>query len=443
MEPLVIEGLHLDQLGFVRAGLADGLPLDALCAHESVDLATFEAAARAWDLRLLDALDEGDFELLNRYDQAMMDARANWERRIPPLDEELAEWIGFRRDFERSTNPMSFLEGLGLRAADMSRLQRHWDERAKADPKVRDRLLELLGKADLSMTGKPEPQPPRFLKDVEVPAAIKVALPFKKAEDDAIPPPPPLLSPMPKPRKPAPQVGKETEALGDLSAIIAALPFAKKAPGAPPIQVTAPPSPPVAPPPAAFAPPMPPPPVQAPPLYAPPPGAVPSPPAYVPAAPPPPAISTTALPHPSVNRAPAHLTSTAAPVASVRAPMPFAPGAPQSPMPPAISKPVAANPISTGTMYVPDSQTNAPPSAKPLPFQHQSKLTVEQHATLCAEIAEAPKMTDAILTRYQLSPADKAAEDAHWQERMNADSMLRATWMQTLIAARSRLKEGR
>ena len=56
-------------------------------------------------------------------------------------------------------------------------------------------------------------------------------------------------------------------------------------------------------------------------------------------------------------------------------------------------------------------------------------LTLEQYATLCAEIAVFPGRTEAIFAQYGLAARqDRLTADAAWQEKLRADNALMARW---------------
>ena len=64
-----------------------------------------------------------------------------------------------------------------------------------------------------------------------------------------------------------------------------------------------------------------------------------------------------------------------------------------------------------------------PPTAAP-------RLTLEQHATMTAEIAVAPERAMAVLARYELTPEAKRAMDEHYRAVVAADPGAREAWHQ-------------
>jgi hypothetical protein len=55
-------------------------------------------------------------------------------------------------------------------------------------------------------------------------------------------------------------------------------------------------------------------------------------------------------------------------------------------------------------------------------------LTLEQHASLCAEMAYAPTRVDSVLARYRVTAEGKAQMDAGWKARFSADPALERKW---------------
>jgi hypothetical protein len=55
-------------------------------------------------------------------------------------------------------------------------------------------------------------------------------------------------------------------------------------------------------------------------------------------------------------------------------------------------------------------------------------LTLEQHASLCAELVRAPTQTAEILSRYRVTPERKAEMDRFWKARFAAEPALEKKW---------------
>jgi hypothetical protein len=72
------------------------------------------------------------------------------------------------------------------------------------------------------------------------------------------------------------------------------------------------------------------------------------------------------------------------------------------------------------------------------------ELTPQQYASLRAELELEPANTAAILERYRLrNAADRAALEAHWRERFDADPVLRMTFARAYGEYVAWLKRGR
>lgn len=114
-------------------------------------------------------------------------------------------------------------------------------------------------------------------------------------------------------------------------------------------------------------------------------------------------------------------------------PLPFQqPQQPQQPQ--AAPSPPAVEPIPPST---PSSSRGAPASAKP-PTSSPSEalqrpatrgLSIEQYASLCAELATYPAQTEQVFLRYHLvSAQDRAAVDSEWRARLAKDPAEYKRW---------------
>jgi hypothetical protein len=68
---------------------------------------------------------------------------------------------------------------------------------------------------------------------------------------------------------------------------------------------------------------------------------------------------------------------------------------------------------------------SAPPSA---PAAASPRLSLEQYARLCVELAAYPAHRAEVLRRYDIDQQQGAQTEAHWSARMNADPTLRKAW---------------
>ncbi|WP_437482585.1 hypothetical protein WME75_41145 [Sorangium sp. So ce1014] len=63
-------------------------------------------------------------------------------------------------------------------------------------------------------------------------------------------------------------------------------------------------------------------------------------------------------------------------------------------------------------------------------------LSLEQHASMCAEIAIAPRNTAEILTRYGLTEATRPEVDEHWRARIAAEPGMGEAWQRAYVLYR-------
>jgi hypothetical protein len=127
-----VAGITLRQYAIVVAGRADELPLVEVLALAEVPAKTWRRAEEAWGERLLADFD-ADGSLADELTARLTEARNLWERPLPPLDGDLAAWLDFERAWEGAVEGDAFLTGVGMRPADMLRLQDLWAERMAAD----------------------------------------------------------------------------------------------------------------------------------------------------------------------------------------------------------------------------------------------------------------------------------------------------------------------
>jgi hypothetical protein len=450
-------GVSLEAFALIRAGLADEIELAELLAYAAVDFEAWERGEPAWEARVIEALENEEHAFLEEVDRLSATARSQWERRIPPLDEDLAAWLGFVRAWGEADAPVAMLEKAQLRPADMVRLHHLWSERLGKSAALRaDARAILSGPGMPVREPKPEParlkrapDPDRVLESTgEIVGARKHPLPFAAVEPSEAPEPAPsMFSALPRVpgRRKKPGI-VETGELSQLPELMKAFPFITPPAATPP-------------PPKSID--------EAPDEDAPDPrgvfaastGAAATPQPSFQVAPPSPAVHITrpraGLPADALDRTGEILWGPRAPV------VPFSAGpAPLDPKQdvPTSTAPLPPTPPVERRASAPPSGRRPPPlidqtadifanPAPALPFSNdktgfEPRLTVEQHATLCAEIAHQPQRKDEIFARYKLSAEDKAAEDGYWHERMASDANARATWMSTLTKARDALKRG-
>ncbi len=137
-----VASITLRQYAIVVAGRADELPLAEVLALAEVQTKTWRRAEEAWGERLLADLD-ADGSLADELAARLTEARKLWERSLRPLDSDLAAWLDFERAWEREVEGDAFLAGVGMRPADILRLQDLWAERMAADPALLHEVVRI------------------------------------------------------------------------------------------------------------------------------------------------------------------------------------------------------------------------------------------------------------------------------------------------------------
>jgi hypothetical protein len=152
-----VAGVTLRQYAIVIAGRADELPLADLLSLAVVPQKAWPRAEEAWGERLLADLDD-DGPLADELAVRVSEARKLWERPLPPLDSELRAWLDFERAWAREVDGGAFLAKVGMRAADITRLQDLWAERMGADPTVQRAAMSILAE-EPAAPPRPAPGP--------------------------------------------------------------------------------------------------------------------------------------------------------------------------------------------------------------------------------------------------------------------------------------------
>lgn len=73
-------------------------------------------------------------------------------------------------------------------------------------------------------------------------------------------------------------------------------------------------------------------------------------------------------------------------------------------------------------------------ASQDLPSPEQPKLTLEQHASLCVELALQPEHADRLLVRYGLTVEEKLTLDARYKAKLDATPSLRDAWNTAYLA---------
>ncbi|MFO0590357.1 MAG: hypothetical protein U0441_22635 [Polyangiaceae bacterium] len=162
-------GVPLAAYAAVRAGLNEGLRLDLLLQAEGIPAPRWSRAEDAFDEALADSA-AGDGALLRAFDFHLTSAQDRLARPLPPLDRDLGAWLDFVRRWSESERPAALLTELGLRAADLIRLHRGWMGKLSADRELAERAVAILA-------GEPGELP------VPAPPPAAVVLPPRKPEE--------------------------------------------------------------------------------------------------------------------------------------------------------------------------------------------------------------------------------------------------------------------
>lgn len=416
------ERLHdvsLEQYAGVAAALAEGFALAVILASEQIAPEGWPRADAAWKARVATDGAEGPLFAAHCAKRAL--AEDCLGRAVTPIDSDLGAWMSFLHAYGAHPAPARLLEDAGLGVNDLSRLQRRWARRMAEDPALPKQAAELARKG----TG---PLPALRVE----PAQLK---PFPWSRGPAVvpvPPPPRVAAPADTTMAPgklrlysyvaikarlAENPGRDPQSVLDELAVqdfattdagwqavlqgdpelerdyqrLLGVQRAK-------IRAAAKPGP-----------------------------------APAPAAPPPPEAAPAEPP----RRAPARLAGTALAMGvPIKRALPFGgatPGVAATPLARA-PRPAPRRDFS-GTAMAFDAPVRSalpfpappPPPAAP-PVEAPPRLTLEQHASLSCEIAEAPALALEALARYQVTPAEKQAADQHYAERFTREPALRTAW---------------
>jgi hypothetical protein len=157
-------GVALAPYAGMRAGLAEGFRLDELLAQEGIPKAAWPKVDAAWKQRL--AADGIDGPLFAAYQRTLAEAEDWLARRVTPLDEDLAAWMGFLAAWSQHPAPFDLLASAGLGMNDMARLERAWARRLAQDASLQRAAAELATK------------PPAPLPAITVAAAVRRPFPW-------------------------------------------------------------------------------------------------------------------------------------------------------------------------------------------------------------------------------------------------------------------------
>ncbi len=411
----LLHDVSLEQYAGIAVALIEGFPLPAILANEQIAPDRWPEADAAWKARV--ARDGVEGPLFT----ALRDKRAVAEdclaRAVAPIDADLGAWMSFLHAYGAHPAPAKLLEDAGLGLNDLSRLQRRWARRMAEDAALPKQAAELAKKGLAPLPAlrveRAQLKPfPWSRGPVVVPVAPppRVAAP---ADTSMAPGKLRLFSYVAIKARLAENPGREQAVLQQLAVQDFATTDAgwqavlrddpdlardyQRLLGVQRAKIRA----------AAK---------QAPPA--------------VPAVAPP-----EAAPEAPVRRAPSRLAGTAMAMdGPIKRALPFAKRATAGEMAAPLARQVPRRLSGTAMAFeapvraaLPFPAAPAPPPAEP-PREDPPRLTLEQHASLSCEIADAPERALEALARYQITPAEKQAADQHYAARFAGEPALRAAW---------------
>jgi hypothetical protein len=424
-----VHGVSLEQYAGVTVALAEGFPLDAILINDRVTRDVWSRAEPAWKVRVAKEGTAGP--LFAELSAKRIVAEDCLARGVAPIDADLAAWMSFLAAYGAHAAPFELLKGKGIGLNDLSRLQRRWARRMAEDERLPKQA------ADLAKKG-PGPLPP-----IRVDPPVLKRFPWSPG---AAPTPAPVVPKVAVPAETSLAPGKVrlysyvivkaqlAENPGDEARVLARLgmnDFATTDAGwqvilrgdpelerdyrrlfeAQRAKIRA----------AA--------------RQGPGPAAAESAPARAPEppAPPPPVPAPAGIARPSAKLAGTALVLDL----PQKAALPFVEGAAAAPLstPPAEARKPASGARLAGTSLAVEVPARsalpfpaAPPPPAPPAVASSPALTLEQHASLCCEIAEAPERALETLARYKVTPAAKQAADQHYAARFAREPSARAAW---------------
>jgi hypothetical protein len=138
-------GLSLAQYAGIQAAVALRFPLERALANERLSTKKWDRCRTAWGAKL--AREGRGSPLSAAFRDKQAEATAWLGRRISPLDEDLAAWVGFLGAYASEPAPSALLARLGLRDDDVQRLVLAWKRRTDADEALAKKALDLAKKA--------------------------------------------------------------------------------------------------------------------------------------------------------------------------------------------------------------------------------------------------------------------------------------------------------
>jgi hypothetical protein len=133
--------ISVEQYAGISAAIADQFPLAEILANEEIPPARWPDVDMAWKLQLVE-----DPATFAAYRVKLGEAEDFLHRKVTPLEDDLPAWLGFLGAYSAHKAPFELLGGMGLRMNDMARLQRRWSKRMAEDAELSKQAAELARK---------------------------------------------------------------------------------------------------------------------------------------------------------------------------------------------------------------------------------------------------------------------------------------------------------
>jgi hypothetical protein len=125
----------------VQAAVDDAWPLADVLGREGIPQATWDRA----ELTLRTQVAR-DVTARVEYEEALVAAQDRFARSVAPVDAEPAAWLALLDAMAAAPAPFSFLTRRGLRMSDVARLRRSWARRIEEDAELERQITELRSK---------------------------------------------------------------------------------------------------------------------------------------------------------------------------------------------------------------------------------------------------------------------------------------------------------
>jgi hypothetical protein len=185
-ESLCLGGLTWALHTRIFAAIGCGVAQESILEHERVTPAAWDYANGLWQDAITDSA-EGDQQLQDGWDAALMEAKGLYARRVTPLCDSLDSWLDFVRVIQEGGDPVENMSSLGVSPEDCAQLQSLWSKRLAADPELRklagERLMQPPGKLP-PITVELGPLPPP-LRGADAPVIDGVEVPSEDDEEGA------------------------------------------------------------------------------------------------------------------------------------------------------------------------------------------------------------------------------------------------------------------